>query len=232
MADRPTTPPPPLPRPTDGSTGLVAGALNNAAKRRYDSVGALVVSNLVTIVIALVQQWPIGLVMWIYWCQSVTIGVFMALRMAALRNFSTEGLKINDRSVEPTPSTRRQTVAFFIFHYGFFHFGYFVFLAGVLPATEDLIWMLICVGTFVANHAASFRYNVEADLKGRPNIGTLMFLPYARVVPMHLCIGLAAATGAAAVGALVFFLLLKTLADVVMHVVEHRLYRKATPPPI
>ena len=213
---------------------MVAGAVNNAAERRYGSVGALVVSNLVTIVIALLQQWPIALVIWIYWCQSVTIGVFMALRMAALRNFSTEGFKINDRSVEPTPSTRRQTVAFFILHYGFFHFGYFMFLAGVVPAAEDLMWMLICVGTFVVNHLLSFRHNVEADLEGRPNIGTLMFLPYARVVPMHLCVGLAAGAaeeGATTSAALAFFLLLKTVADVVMHVVEHRLYRKAAPTP-
>jgi len=195
----------------------------------------LVVSNLVTILIALVQQWPIGLVMWIYWCQSVIIGVFMALRMAALRNFSTEGFKINDQSVEPTPSTRRQTVVFFIIHYGFFHFGYFVILGGALPAAKDLLWMLICVGTFVVNHLLSFRYNVAADLRGRPNIGTLMFLPYARVIPMHLCVGFAAGAtegGEAASGALAFFLLLKTVADVIMHVVEHHLYRRATPPPL
>jgi hypothetical protein len=64
---------------------------------------------------------------------------------------------------------------------------------------------------------------VQADLRNNPNIGTLMFLPYARIIPMHLTIVLALPLGG---GALWFFVLLKTAADVIMHKVEHRLLQK------
>jgi len=191
------------------------------------SVGSLVLSNLVTIGIALVQQWPVGIVMWIYWCQSVTIGIFMALRMAALRNFSTEGFTSGDQPVPETRKGKIATVTFFVFHYGFFHLGYMVFLLAMArPDTSQLVWMLVCAATFALNHFYSFCRNVEEDLKGKPNIGTMMFLPYARVVPMHLCIILAVAT-TSNVLALTVFMFLKTGADVLMHVVEHRLHRKS-----
>jgi hypothetical protein len=62
-----------------------------------------------------------------------------------------------------------------------------------------------------------------------PNIGTLMFFPYARVVPMHLLIVLAASLGSESVTALLIFLLLKTGADVIMHMVEHADARQKKP---
>ena len=219
--------PPPVPIISDGREQVVGSGMVQDAPRPNLSVGSLVLSNLVTIGIALFQQWPVGMVMWIYWCQSVTIGVFMALRMAALRNFSTKGLTCNDRPVPETKKGKRKTVTFFVFHYGFFHFGYLMFLVTLVhPDIDELMWMLACVGSFVVNHFYSFRRNVEEDLQGKPNIGTMMFLPYARVVPMHLCIGMAAGATSNAT-ALTIFMLLKTGADVLMHVVEHRAFRKS-----
>ena len=209
---------------------VVAGGRARGAPPWDTSVTSLVLSNFLTIGMALVQRWPIGTVMWIYWCQSVTIGVFMALRMARLRNFSTEGFTSNDKPVPETREGKMSTVKFFLFHYNFFHMAYLAFLIGQAPLDAgELTWMGVCVASFVMNHLFSFRYNVEADLKGRPNIGTMMFLPYARIVPMHLCIGLAGATSIGEAhndGVLLLFLLLKTGADVLMHVVEHRLYHK------
>ncbi len=48
---------------------------------------------------------------------------------------------------------------------------------------------------FAWNHRSSYRRHIAADREGFPNIGTMMFLPFLRVVPMHLTIGLAAALG-------------------------------------
>jgi hypothetical protein len=47
-----------------------------------------------------------------------------------------------------------------------------------------------------------------------------MFTPYVRIVPMHLTILLGATLGSGK--GLLLFGVLKTLADVVMHVIEHR----------
>lgn len=88
----------------------------------------LLLSNLVTIVLAVYQQWDVYVLMWIYWGQSVIIGYFNVRRIMDLKKFSTTGFKINNRSVKPTPETQRKTAVFFALHYGFFHFGYLVFL--------------------------------------------------------------------------------------------------------
>jgi len=45
-----------------------------------------------------------------------------------------------------------------------------------------------------------------------------MFFPYARIIPMHLTIIFGMLLGK---GAIVLFLTLKTLADMIMHVLEH-----------
>jgi hypothetical protein len=216
-----------VPNISDGPEQVVASGTVQNVPRRNLSVGSLVLSNLVTIGIAIVQKWPVGTVMWIYWCQSITIGIFMALRMAALHRFSTEGFSSSGRRVPETRKGKMETVTFFVIHYGFFHLGYLVFLLALaFPDIDELVWMLACAGTFAMNHFYSFRRNVQEDLEGRPNIGMMMFMPYARVLPMHLCMGLAAGT-TNNVLALTVFMLLKTGADVLMHVVEHHIYRKS-----
>ena len=48
-----------------------------------------------------------------------------------------------------------------------------------------------------------------------------MFFPYLRILPMHLTIIVGGAIGSAGTGALLFFLVLKTIADVIMHRIEH-----------
>jgi Na+/H+ antiporter NhaD/arsenite permease-like protein len=190
----------------------------------------LVLSNLVTIVIALVQGWSASEVMWIYWAQSIVIGFFNVLRMFRLHEFSTDGVKMNDRPVQPTPSTRRSMATFFAFHYGFFHFIYFFFLAadGALPRGTELISFAVCIAAFVVNHTVSFRENVEEDLKRRPNIGSMMFFPYLRIIPMHLTIILGGIFPRESRWVLLLFLSLKTVADLAMHLVEHGKFTVST----
>ena len=84
---------------------------------------------------------------------------------------------------------------------------------------------------FAVNHYFSYVQNRELDRRGKPNIGTMLFLPYARIVPMHLLIVMGATLGGGSRTALTVFIVLKTIADAVMHVVEHRALRRvpATP---
>jgi hypothetical protein len=167
--------------------------------------------------------------MWVYWSQNIVIGFFNFIRIRELKEFSTEGFSINGRPAQPTQETKNHVARFFLMHYGIFHLVYFIFLL-VFSRTgwfnradenafssADSIYIALAALVFLGNHVFSYFYNRPRDI-GRPNIGTVMFYPYARVIPMHLTIILGFFLGSR----LLFFLLLKTLADVIMHVVEHR----------
>jgi hypothetical protein len=130
--------------------------------------------------------------------------------------------------VSPTPATQRSVANFFALHYGFFHFGYLMFLVNQSPDWRwwDVLGGLALGVSFAWNHRLSFQQNVEADRQGTPNIGTLMFLPYARILPMHLTIIFGGTVAGGGPVAVLLFGALKTAADVLMHYVEHRVLQR------
>ena len=197
------------------------------------SLWLLLVSNAVTILLATTQHWNLLALMWVYWFQNIVIGFFNFVRIRRLKEFSTEGFSINGHPAEPTQETKNHVARFFLLHYGGFHLAYFIFLlvfsqTGMFSSGDenafgpaDLKYIVLAAALFLGNHVFSYFYNRPRDT-GRQNIGSLMFYPYARVIPMHLTIVLGFFLGSR----LLFFLLLKTLADVIMHVVEHRVLLK------
>lgn len=194
------------------------------------SLLAVLISNLFSIVMAAVQGWQIGEIMWVYWAQSVVIGLSNFQRIRSLKSFSTENFKINGKQPDESPVTKRKTAFFFLVHYGFFHVAYFIFLNIQHPLGElpeyDWVFLSLCILGFIGSHFYSYRYNATRDFRDRkPNIGSLMFYPYLRILPMHLTIVIGA--GSTGVASLLMFMMLKTLADMGMHVVEHRLFRQS-----
>lgn len=195
---------------------------------RDPSLLAILAGNLLSLAVALQQQWPLAFLLWPYWLQSLAIGWYARRRMLALQRFSTAGLTINDEPVAPTDGTRRTVANFFAVHYGGFHALYFLFLLafgaggefGATPSARDVLFFAALGIAFVLAHRASHRRNLAADLRCERNLGALMFLPYLRIVPMHLAILFG--TQIAETGAYLLFVGLKFLADLSMHVVEHR----------
>jgi len=197
------------------------------------SLWFLLLANGVTTILAVTQNWNLLALMWVYWFQNLVIGFFHFRRIRQLKEFSTKGYTINGRHVEPTPETKNRSARFFLLHYGLFHLVYFIFLlvfsqTGMLGnadnnalSSADLKYIVPTALLFLGNHIFSYFYNRPRDI-GKPNIGTLMFYPYARILPMHLTLLLGVFLG----GPLLLFLLLKTLADVIMHIVEHRVLLK------
>ncbi len=184
----------------------------------------LALSNIATIVVAVWGRWDLSDVMWIYWGQSVVIGYFNRKRILCLKEFSTDGFTINDQPVEPTPATQRLVANFFALHYGIFHLAYFGFLYGERGDITlfSLLGIVVCVVIFGFNHRFSFHHNLEKDINRKPNIGTIMAFPYARILPMHLTILFGDYFAEKTVGTLILFLSLKTVADIIMHLIEHR----------
>lgn len=211
---------------------VAAGGRELADEAATDSsVWSLLAANLFAVAVVLYFGMPLGELLLVYWVQNVVIGVSFFVRILSLQSFSTEGFTMNKRPVEETSESKRRVALFFAVHFGFFHLIYLVFLAaggtryGATPDFGVDFWA--CALAFVVNHFYSLRRNIRLDRLGRPNLGTLMFLPYARVVPMHLAIILGGAPLMAG-KALLLFLGLKTGADVLMHTVEHHTLRKAT----
>lgn len=192
------------------------------------SASLLIFSNLIIIVLAVVQRWQLIELLWVYWLQNIIIGFFNWRRMMNLKEFSTENLKSDGRQPPPTRKTKRSMVHFFLLHYGFFHAAYLFFLIqfiGDIP-NQAMLHGTIGLTIFFFNHSFSYRYNRELDDASLPCIGNIMFLPYFRIIPMHLVIWFAATMGIRSLWSLVFFLLLKTTADVLMHLIEHAINRK------
>lgn len=184
------------------------------------SFWALILTNLIVIVLALIEGWPLGVIMWIYWGQSVAIGIFWFFKILTLRDFSTKGYTINNMPVQPTTATKIQTSVFFLFHYGFFHLVYAGFLSSKF-GFASFFQALAAIGIFAIYQSFSFFYNRKWEAERKPNIGIMMAFPYARIIPMHLTIIFAFSDWGQR-PALALFLFLKLLADVIMHVVESK----------
>ncbi len=184
---------------------------------------SLLAANLFTIFLAISEGWAIGTLLWIYWAQSVTIGFFNFVRIITLKEFTTDGLTSNGQPVPETREGRNGVAGFFLIHYGAFHLAYLLVLwqhgsgvsvdfPGVALASASAVFFL--------NHLFSFMYNRE-ELMKKPNLGTLMFYPYLRIIPMHLTFIFFGVNQLS----LPFFMAMKTVADLGMHEVEHRLRR-------
>ena len=193
-----------------------------------ESMLPLLAANLLIIVIAVAAGWRAADVLWIYWGQSVVIGVFNVVRMWNLRRFSTDGLKQNNKPVPETEAGKRGAAIFFFFHYGFFHLIYALFLGSMTNGEGSPFepMVLLCIGLFVLTHGYSWLRTREADEAGKPNLGAVMFLPYARILPMHFTIIFGGLLMGNSTLLLILFLLLKTAADCLMHLVEHAWLRK------
>ncbi len=188
------------------------------------STWALLGSNIWVLILYLKDGSDLGTILVVYWIQSVIIGFFNFIRIINLKEFSTEGFLVNGRAVEPTRKTKIQVAWFFAFHYGFFHLIYAIFLIVVFiaPKNSGTISLSLILGSaaiLFANHLFSFFYNRNRDT-GEENIGQIMFLPYARILPMHLMI----IFGIFLKGTIgmIIFMFMKTIADLTMHIFEHK----------
>lgn len=191
------------------------------------STASLIIANMIAINLAIYEGWNLQDLMVIYWTQSVIIGCFSFRRILDLKQFSTENFQINGKRPPENAKTKLGTALFFGLHYGFFHTAYLVFLLeGEQVFQGSGLVLGICIVVFYVNHRYSYAYNKQLDQSRKPNIGVIMFFPYARIVPMHLMVVLGDAFGPTTNFALVLFLGMKTVADVAMHKIEHSRWRK------
>ncbi len=171
---------------------------------------------------------------WLYWSQSVLLGLFNFADMITTK--ASISLPENATYFEgnisgessSTDGVRNKTFPsgivanFFLFHYGFFHLVYFIFLFG-MKKTGPIDWALFkyFFAAFFIGQVITFIQHKIAQRKNGSNIGKMFFLPYLRIIPMHLTILIPAFMNISDLG---IFLVLKAIADVLMYAVTKPAY--------
>jgi len=184
----------------------------------------LLISNGLAIWWAARDHLSLQTVMMIYWAQSVTIGAVNVLRILALREYSTEDFRMGG-PLSPSVGTKLRIAGFFALHYGFFHVVYLVFILAAMTRGHvdvNVPFVLYGAALFAGTDLAALALHWNAETRGR-NIGKVMFAPYARIVPMHLAIIFGGFVNFHPGLTLWLFQGLKSIADVVTHLLQHRL---------
>jgi hypothetical protein len=162
-------------------------------------------------------------IIWIFWMQSVLIGLFNFFELITTKNLETKGFKVNDKEVDSVKA-RGCYSWFFLVHYQFFHLGYFIFLAvDTNWKYIDLVFLKYAFLALLVNQTVVFIRHKQSYSQHAPNLGFMFFLPYLRIIPMHMMILLPAFLGWEPS---VVFLVLKAVFDIIGHLITTRWYWK------
>ena len=190
-------------------------------------IKVLLFANLLTLFLAALLHWPVLSILWGYWLQSIIIGVFTFIKILFIR-------------IEEYPPIHPQFrlhryALYFAIHYTIFHIVYAAFLIGFSSQTGGTFGYLqppnfVGVATvgalFFVNHTYTFfKYYILDRKQIRFFARTIFVEPYTRIIPIHLSLFAAAyfvtMYSNAETFIIVFFLVLKTLADILLHRYQH-----------
>lgn len=146
--------------------------------------------------------------LWIYLSQSIMIGMVHVLKLWFY--------KFGEATGPAEWKSPRKLAIFFIFHYGFFHFVYSFFLP---PSAAN--WTTVLEGAAVFSFALIWNTIVhyKTENSGEYNANDFMFLPYLRIIPIHIAIivgGFFSALGGTFLPVLVVLMLMKTAMELGM----------------
>ena len=201
----------------------------------------LLVANIITIILAILQNWDLATVLFSYWVQSIIIGIFAVIsiltcdRKALLDDMNRPDPDVPEKAVWTGRGLEFYLIimaGFFCLHYGLFHWVYFSFIveSGLFGPPDFASWgVWASCALFLGNHAYSWYYYRRSERQGVKYINGAFFRPYNRIIPMHLTILFGSIVililsflGITTVlPVLVLFLLLKTSMDVKMHLRKH-----------
>lgn len=155
-------------------------------------------------------------IVFLYWGQSVLIGLFTFIDLLTVNNTITGSLEINDKPLDNSSKANGCAAFFFLVHYGIFHIVYGIFILVYSKLKIDFHFVLIGLAAFSLNLIIQFIKHKQWEKLNAVNLGAIFFLPYLRIIPMHLMILLPALFHWQAS---VIFLVLKTVADILMYII-------------
>lgn len=160
-------------------------------------------------------------IVWIYWFQSIIIGLFNVIDLYTIKNYDSANMKLNG---EPITAKNEGCLAlFFMVHYGIFHVVYAIFLMVQQGIDVNGSVLLLGIAGFLVEGIISFWQRKQMEKYISLNIGVMFFLPYLRIIPMHLMI-----LGPVFLDweASNIFLVLKTIADILAYLLYRRIFSK------
>ena len=194
------------------------------------SLWTLIFSNFVTIYFAIAQSWNPLVLMFIYWSQGVSICFFALIKIAFAKNYTIEKFYVDETPVEPYMTTKKGILIKFTSTYVLTNACYLLFLvllSFVANTFTDVTGFTglnysdwYSIGTFsllfFANHGFSYFYGmwVKDDTVDLVKVASF---PLMRMFPMHLTLIVAFFAGPAL---LPLFLILKTLSDILLHMMD------------
>ncbi len=164
--------------------------------------------------------------LWIYWLQSAVIGIFTFFNILTVNKMVAGSLISNGEPVTDKNISKGCISFFFLFHYEGFHFVYAIFLfvfSFQNAGNFDFNFFKIAALGIFANQIIWYVQNKFRQKERSVNLGKVFFLPYLRIIPMHLTLLIPAFFNIPYMG---LFLILKTLMDVILHLITTEWYWK------
>jgi len=182
---------------------------------------ALILANLIPLAGVLLDGWQVGEIMLLFWAESAVIGFYNLCKMWRIGRWSILFYG-----------------PFFVGHYGCFMVGHLLFIYGFfgssfgngLDATAadvlvDFLHLWPALLGFLISHGISYKLNFLGRQEYlNQDVQKQMGEPYKRIIIMHTTIifgGFLALLFNTALPALMFLILIKTIADLRGHLYEH-----------
>jgi hypothetical protein len=215
---------------TEQIAGLAAEQARDADDRPWwqrPSALALIAANLVPLAGVLWWAWEIGPLMMLFWLENLIVGAYTVARMALARK---------------DPLARFALIPFFLLHFGGFCTVHGIFVSSMfgprgarigpdaLPGlvSEALFrhGLLLAALALVVSHGISFVANyVRAREYETASARDLMFVPYKRVIVLHVVIligGFLVQGLGQPLLPLLLLIVMKVVIDLGAHLTEHR----------
>ena len=188
------------------------------------AVLVLIAGNLIPLIGAYIFGWSPASIMALYWMETVIIGLLNIVKILSTQ----EGM-----------GGKGFLAVFFTLHFGGFCAGHAAFL-GSLFGMSDVIKSLIEFGplfwtglSFLVTHSISMMINFygKGEYKRR-DANTQMFMPYGRIIILHVVIILSGFLSFlfGGMAGVILLVALKTVADIGAHVASHALREVASQP--
>jgi hypothetical protein len=160
-----------------------------------ESTGILIFANMVTLGLALLLSWPMDVLLWPYWIQSIAIGIFARQRLVVLEQAlatQTEPAPPDEWSARASEANPRRSMSIAVF-FSVFYGGWFLIFLGALVQNHsanidvwDILGIAAAGAAFAYNHWFSYRDKIPADIANRPTLLSAFFAPFLRAAPMFV----------------------------------------------